>query len=78
MRQLGPECEGVVPRRLRASRDHLVRREQADIATRTHRASQRDVEIDNLDLMLDEGSAGLAVLPAPFDIRKVGTIAHDQ
>jgi hypothetical protein len=41
-------------------------------------ALQRDGEIDDLDLVLDERPAGFAVLPAPFDIGEGNAIALDQ
>ena len=42
------------------------------------RALQADVEIHDLELVLDERPAGLAVLAAPFDIGEVDAVALDQ
>ena len=42
------------------------------------RALQRDIKVHDLELMLDERPAGLAVLAAPFDIGEIDAVALDQ
>ena len=39
------------------------------------RALQRDAKVDDLQLVLDEGAAGFAVLAAPFEMREGVAVA---
>ena len=52
--------------------------DELHVVSSTSGELQRDREIDDLQLMLDERAAGLAVLAAPFDVGKLNAVALDQ
>src|ERR1041384_5335991 len=45
---------------------------------RSPRALNADLELDNLDLVLDEGPAGFTVLAAPFRVPEFGPIPFPE
>ena len=65
-------------RLLRKSGDDVVGMDELHVAPSTGGDLQRDREIDDLQLMLDERAAGLAVLAAPFDVGELDAVALDQ
>ena len=58
--------------------DDVVGMDELHVAPGTSGELQRDREIDDLQLMFDEWAAGLAVLPAPFDVGELDAVALDQ
>ena len=68
MRQLRSQRERGTAgaHRLPRGCDHFLGGDEPDIAALRHRALQRDLKIDDLDLVLDERPAGFAVLAAPL------------
>jgi hypothetical protein len=71
MRDANPQRERIsnVARLLRERGDELIRLKETDIVAALHTAPERDIEIGDLQLMIDEWATCLAVLPAPLDMR---------
>ena len=65
-------------RLLRESGDDVVGMDELHVAPSTGGDLQRDREIDDLQLMLDERAASLAVLAAPFDVGEFDALTLDQ
>ena len=63
---------------LRKTSDDVVGVDELHVASSASGELQRDREIDDLQLMLDEWAPGLTVLPAPFDVGELDTVALDQ
>src|SRR5271165_3622570 len=63
---------------LRESGDDIVGMDELHVVSNASGELQRDREIDDLQLMLDERAAGAAVLAAPFDICELDAVALDQ
>ncbi len=63
---------------LRKSGDDVVGMDELHVAPSASGELQRHQEIDDLQLMLDERAAGLAVLAAPFDVGEFDAVALDQ
>jgi hypothetical protein len=77
LRQFGAQRKRAAADRRRVGGGHFVAGDQTEVGTAGHIALQRDPEIGDRKLMLDEGATGLPVLAAPFDIRR-GAVAGDQ
>ena len=58
--------------------DDVIGMDELYVASSSRRELQRDQEFDDLQLVFDEGSAGVAVLSAPFDVGELDAIALDQ
>ena len=65
-------------RLLGESRDDVVGMDELDVASSASGELQRDRKIDDLQLMLDERAAGLAVLATPFNVGELDAVALDQ
>jgi hypothetical protein len=63
---------------IRNFRDRFVAGDGARIIASAHCRLQRNVEVDDFQLMLDEGTAGLAILAAPFEIGEGDATAFQQ
>ena len=63
---------------LREAGDDVVEMDALHVVSSTSGELQRDREIDDLQLMLDERTARLPGLPAPFDVGELDAIALDQ
>jgi hypothetical protein len=59
-------------------RDHFVAVDEVRIFASAHRRLQCDVEVRDLQLMLDERTAGLAIFAAPFEVGEGGAVALQQ
>src|SRR5205823_1292431 len=57
--------------------DQLVRVDQL-LVSAPHGYLQGDIEIDDRQLVLDEGTPGAAVVAAPLDIGEINAVAFDQ
>ena len=57
--------------------DDVVGVDELHVASSAGGELKRDREIDDLQLMFDERTAGLAILPAPFDIGELDAVALD-
>ena len=80
VRELDAQGERIArgARLLRKSGDDVVGMDELHVASSASGKLQRDREIDDLQLMLDERAAGLAVLAAPFDVGELDAVALDQ
>ena len=80
VRDLHAERKGIAcaERLIGKGGDHLVRMNKAKVSAMADGILERDVKIDDLKLVLDEGAAGLAVLAAPLDIGEIDAVALDQ
>ena len=77
MGQLGSQCKrgGAGGKwRPRTCAVHLLSRNETEIAALSYGTLQRDLEIDDLDLVLDEGPSSLTVLPAPLRVPEFDAI----
>ena len=57
--------------------DDVVGVDELHVASSAGGELKRDREIDDLQLVLNKGAAGLAVLAAPFDIGELDAVALD-
>ena len=80
VRELHAQRQGIAcgASLLRKSGDDVVGMDELHVSSSTSSDLQRDREIDDLQLMLDERTAGVAVLPAPFDVGELDAVALDQ
>ena len=58
--------------------DDVIGMDELHVASISRRELQRDQEFDDLQLVFDEGTAGLPVLAAPLHIREFDAVALDE
>src|SRR5271157_746338 len=80
MRELDPQREWIAGDNslIGEGSDEFSGVNELHVGASARRALQADIEVHDLQLVLDERAAGLAVLAAPFDVGKCDAVALDK
>jgi len=80
VREFGAEREWAagIDAVIRKRRCEFVGMHEAEVGAAARRTLQRDVEVHDPKLMLDEWPTGLAILAAPLDIGEIDAVPFDQ